>query len=224
MTLRAISQPALPDCPKTRNPDEICGLVQMQKLFYSSILLLAGTGTIFYYLQNSSALPGGNIALPKLFWLSIAILCWYIIPAFLVSDHRLSNLRWPLGIFLGNMVARGIAELFMMYGLNNWHPYYGIAHDMLSSLLCVILAFFSAARSKLIAGYFSAMAILFIIEAGFASYMLMYIKPVDGPVYYVPSGEEHAAIMGVTTVVIIATTAYLFIFIKKWLYEKSFEG
>lgn len=197
----------------------------MQKiLFYCSILLLTGIGAIFYTLQNSSTLPGGSIALPKLIWLGTVIFCWYIIPLFLVLDNRLSTVHWPLGIFLGNMFARGIAELWMMYSLDNWHPNYGIAHDILSFCLCIVLVFYSTARSKLIAGYFLVMAILFLIEAGFAKYMLMFVKPLDGPVYYVPASEQHFAVLAITTAVVTATTVYLFIFIRKWLYAESSQG
>ncbi len=201
----------------------------MDKLLYSSIVLLSSSAVIFYSKQNSAAMPGGEIALPKLFWLGLVIVCWYIIPAFLVFDKQLSGLRWLAGIFLGNMLLRGIVELWMMYQLHNWHPYYGIGHDILSLMVCIILAFFSIAqstpRSIWLAGYFAVMALLFVIEAGFAWYMLTYVQSATGEsVYYVPAASQHSMILTITSVVVIVTLAYLFVFIRKWFYATTIEG
>ncbi len=200
----------------------------MDKVFYSVIALLTGIAAIFYSMQNAAALPGGQIALPKLFWLGLVIVCWYIIPAFLVSDKRLSELRCLAGVLLGNMLLRGIIELWMMYQLHNWHPYYGIGHDILSLFICIFLATFSAARSTpksiWLAGYFAVMALLFAIEAGFAWYMLTSVQSSTGEsVYYVPAGGQHSMILTITSIVIIITLGYLFVFIRKWFYATAFE-
>jgi hypothetical protein len=200
----------------------------MQTLFYSVIALLSGVAAIFYSLQNSAVLPGGQIALPKIVWLGLAIVCWYIIPAFLVFDKRLVELRWLVGILLGNMLLRGIIELWMMYQLHNWHPYYGIGHDILSSLVCIFLAIFSTAKStsksRWLASYFAVMALLFVIEAGFAWYMLTYVQSATGEsVYYVPAASQHSMILTITSVVVIVTLAYLFVFIRKWFNATAFE-
>jgi hypothetical protein len=200
----------------------------MDKVFYSVIALLAGIAAIFYSLQNSAELPGGQIALPKVFWLGLVIVCWYVIPAFLLSDKRLSGLCWLVGVLLGNMLLRGTVELWMMYQLHNWHPYYGIGHDILSSLVCIFLAIFSAAKSTSksiwLAGYFLVMALLFVIEAGFAWYMLTYVQSATGEsVYYVPATGQHSMILTITSIVIIATLGYLFVFIRKWFYAAAFE-
>ncbi len=106
----------------------------------------------------------------------------------------------------------------MMYGLDNWHPYYGIAHDIMTALLCLLLAYRVSTRSRLLTGYLLVMSGLFLVETGFAYYMHMNVKYADGPVYFVPDNEQHSLILTITAIVVLGMFGYLLMFVRKWLY------
>ncbi len=115
---------------------------RLQFAYCLIILSLGVSGAVFYYFQNHSHGLGGSIALPKLLWLSYALWFWYFLPVLIASDRRLSRqLRQVYWVFWLNMVLRAIAELWMMYVSRNWHPYYGIGHDLFSALLIFALLF-----------------------------------------------------------------------------------
>jgi hypothetical protein len=115
---------------------------RLQLTYYSILLTLGVSGAVFYYLQNHWHGLGGSIALPKVLWLGYALWFWYFLPLMIGSDTRISSkLRRLYWILWLNMVIRAIAELGMMYLGRNWHPYYGISHDLFSALLIFTLLF-----------------------------------------------------------------------------------
>ena len=197
--------------------------VSKQKLalaFGLSILLLASTAVFFYQIQNNQQLPGGGIALVKLFWLASVLFCWFIVPALLLLDQQLQAVHFGLQLFLMNMLMRAVIELYMMYVSLNWHPYYGIAHDLFSIVLSAYLALVIK-NNRLIRPYFIIMAVLFIIETGFAWYMLHYVHHGHDPVYYVPDNADHSAILKMTGVVVASLFVYLLFFMRQWWYARS---
>lgn len=196
----------------------------IHRSFWFILLALITVASVFYTIQNQGGLPGGNIALPKLFWLATVIFCWYFIPILLILDQRLIKIKPYLALFLLNMLLRAIIELVMMYYTNNWHPYYGLGHDVFSILLTLKLASLVRYTSPTIATYLLAMAALFVIETGFAWYMLQNVHSGHGVVYYVPDGNSHRMVLELTTATVLAMAAYLIFFIRKWLYASSFKG
>jgi len=184
---------------------------------------MATSATIFYFLQNSSQLSGGNIALAKTFWLTYTILLWFVLPAILISDPRTPN-TWKTiyRIFLTNMIVRAIVELLMIYAWFNWRIAYGLTHDILSIALLLILALKNKQslhntfyRSTLI-----VFLLMFIIEIIFVSYMSSNIPDAGSQIYFVPEGKEHSLIISITWVVNFLLTIYLYYFSRTWLNEK----
>lgn len=193
---------------------------QSRRLILALVLIaLLCAGTLFYFIQNRGALPGGNIALSKLLWLALVVSIWYVLPAFLLyGKHSASAERMILQVHLANVLARGAVELYMMYVSDNWHPYYGIAHDLLSLALVAALALINIARLSPRVGYFLAvLCATFVVEAGFASYMLTQVVADNGPVYFVPESEEYSFILRLTWLPVAALLLYLFYFAKDWL-------
>lgn len=172
----------------------------------------------FYIVQNKGLLPGGNIAVPKLFWLGMVILCWYILPLLFSLDAQFNEVKTVLLIFLLNMFLRAVVELVMMFYTQNWHPHYGIGHDIFSLLLSLGLASQVHGSSVLIRYYLMVMALLFTIESGFAWYMLHHVQQGSGAVYYVPAGDSHQFVLNMTTAVVWVMSTYLILFIRTWLY------
>lgn len=95
------------------------------------VVVAVGMG-YFWHGQNLAAHPGGAISLPKLLWLSYALIAWFLVPfAFWRAQVVSLRLRRIHGIHLGLFAARGIAELWLLYGIHAWIPPYGISHDLI---------------------------------------------------------------------------------------------
>ncbi len=96
-----------------------------------SILAVTAVVVAFGVKQNSSAMVGGPISLPKLLWLNYALIAWFVTPWFLARHPRVAPpLRRLFGWHLAVMAARGLVELWLLYVTLGWNPLYGIAHDL----------------------------------------------------------------------------------------------
>ncbi len=105
-----------------------------------ALLLTGAASAVFYYRQNFAGQVGGPISIEKSLWLNYTITAWFVIPAFLVWHPALTRrLRTVLGWFLASMVARGVAELWLIYVAFGWSPLYGIAHDVVTIALIAVL-------------------------------------------------------------------------------------
>ncbi len=137
-----------------------------------AILVVAAIG--FSRLQNRLGMIGGEIALPKLAWLMLAIFMWLGLPLLLALDARSPHyLRWLFGFTFVSMAVRGIIELWMLYGPKNWSPAYGIAHDLFCMLgmgACWLLAWQAGevAQAPLLAVHGVVSTLLFVPEIWFA--------------------------------------------------------
>ena len=185
----------------------------------SVVLLMGLAALLFYVLQNSGRLEGGNIALPKLLWLSYAILFWYCLPVLIVLDARTAAVwRRIYVIFLVNMLLRATIELFMMYVTSSWNPYYGIGHDLFTIILLFTLAIVyqkQVQRGLLLTNLYIVVA-MFAIEVGFVWYMLLNVSGGEHAIYFVPGDQQHAAVLQITWLVNILLTIYLYAFSRRW--------
>jgi len=184
-----------------------------------SVFVIAGS--LFFWQQNSGNLSGGDIALPKLYWLALVIFYWYVAPALLLlGDNVNATERLVLKIHSVNVWSRALIELCMMYITHNWHPYYGIAHDIFSVLMLVFLlsTYYKVMSSYLL--YFMVMLVaVFLLETVFASYMVTQVQSSQGVVYFVPSTSEHSLILIATWFSVIGLLYYLIYFFRGWLYS-----
>lgn len=104
-------------------------------------VLAVGMG-FFWHGQNVAAHPGGEISLAKLLWLNYALVAWFLIPfAFWRAPMVSSELRRIHGTHLALFAARGLAELWLLYGVHAWIPPYGIGHDMIVIATITLLVF-----------------------------------------------------------------------------------
>lgn len=164
---------------------------------------------------------GGDIAFVKVLWLMTAIFFWYLIPIFVINMKRMNKtLLICYRLFLWNMMARAVIELIMMYVFQNWHPYYGIAHDFFTFGLVALFALKLRTTSMgHIHRYFSRllyfMGGLFLAEAYFAYYMLTNVVS-NQPVYYVPSDSTHQTVFMMTWAVIGLCAVMNIFTIRKW--------
>ncbi len=189
---------------------------------------IAGCGLGFNLLQNRVGIIGGKIALPKLVWLSFAVLFWLGFPLLIALDSRTPHyLQYAFGTLFASMATRGAIELWMLYISKNWSPAYGIAHDV----LCVGgLAFFlslawiggearASVAAMVLAIHGLVTMVMFVPEIYFAWYMRRtFHTKGGGAIYFVPDEERHRRVLGITTCVNVCLTVYLPIFIFLWLY------
>lgn len=188
--------------------------------------LLVALGTIvvsalaFFPLQNAGVLPGGQVAPVKMAWLAYAILIWYLLPGLILFDARISpTVRLAVTVLLVSMLARGVVELYMMYVTANWHPWMGIGHNLLTfSLMLAVLVVTFPTMDKLYWSYLAVATAMFVPETGFAWYMLLNASAPGSVVYFVPDDAQHKWIMILTFGCIVALSAYLFFFLRQWLY------
>lgn len=179
----------------------------IHRLLLLGILGLGAAGLLFYQIQNQAALPGGDVAAVKVAWLGTVLFCWYWFPLVLLLDRRLGTARRLVALFLGNMLARAVAELTMMYLWHNWHPFLGMAHDLFSALFALYLAS-RVQGSSHVRQYLRVMALLFLVETGFAAYMYLQVQG-EGPVYYVPADGAHTPILALTGLAVASTWIWL---------------
>lgn len=185
------------------------------------LLLLAAAG--FAVVQNSGRIPGGGIAPPKVLWLAFAIYYWFLLPLVFALDTRIaSGLRRAFRLFLVNMGVRAVVELWMMYVSLNWHPYYGIAHDVFSIVLITVLLLAHAragARARLLFYTLPVMGLMFMVEIGFVFYLLNHVATGTEPIYFVPDSAEHRGVSGVTWGVVALLAAH-----AGWLLKRGLHG
>lgn len=180
---------------------------------------LAIAAFVFYGIQNAGSIPGGSIALPKLFWLALIVTFWYVAPVFFIY-HRDVNAtaRMIIYLHLANVIVRAVVELYMMYVSENWHPYYGIAHDIVSAVLIGSLILLRLNRlSPHLKSFLAVLCGTFIIEACFASYMVTQVAAEGSVVFFVPDSEEYQLILRVTWVAVVGLLLGLMYFGKAWL-------
>ncbi len=188
---------------------------------YYAILLFTTIAAIgFYFIQNNGLLAGGQIALPKLVWLALAILFWFFMPILFLLDDRVA-LRWRQVylIFIINMLLRAIIELFMMYISKNWDPYYGIGHDVFTIVLLGLLLIRTPGNLKdnILFGFTVILLMMFVTEILFVFYMLFQVSGKESVVYFVPGDDSHLGIMIITWIVVTFLAIYLLSFSRRWL-------
>jgi hypothetical protein len=191
--------------------------------FMGAFAALVVLAVVFYPLQNAAVMPGGQVAAVKVAWLAYAILIWYLLPVLLLCDARISaTVRIAVSVLLVSMLSRGFVELYMMYVTTNWRPWMGIAHNLFTfSLMLLILLFAFRTMDKPYLVYLVVATAMFIPESGFAWYMLMNASDAGGAVYFVPGGAQHQWIMNLTWACVIALTLYLIFFLRQWLYGQT---
>lgn len=196
---------------------------QLRAGFRVILGVLVVAAAAFYSMQNSGALPGGEISAIKLAWLGCAILFWYLLPGLLLMDGRMPPAaRRACIILLVSMLVRGVVELFMMYKTDNWHPWMGIGHDIFMFVLMLVVTMPLFRESGgLYARYLAVATAMFVPEAGFAWYMLTYATDPGATVYFVSGDPRHGGIMTVTAVCVTALIVYLVLFSRHWLYGQT---
>lgn len=104
----------------------------------SALLLLWCLG--FGWWQSGEGRVGGPMSLAKVLWLFLALLHFYLIPAWLWRDRSLSAAARKLwGWFFAGFVLRALVEIPLLIGTRLWRCEHGIAHDAVMLLLLLVM-------------------------------------------------------------------------------------
>jgi len=197
---------------------------------WTAVTVLAAAALGFYWLQNHYRPVGGEISWPKLFWLSYAILLWFVLPILVAADPRLApQWRRPFFFLFVLMLARGLAELWMLYVSLNWSPWYGIGHDLLcaSVLVACAVRLWTATPpggrlEQLVLLHMGVTALMFVPEIYFAWYMQAHFNTQgDAAIYFVPDDPAYAVVLRVTTAAVVLLSVYFPVFLFQWLIRPS---
>ena len=193
---------------------------------WSTIAALLVAALVFFWAQNHFRPVGGDISWPKLCWLSYAVLLWFAVPVLIAADPRLSpSWRLPFVILALLMLARGGVELWMLYVARNWSPWYGIGHDFVCMLMLALFTLSRAPRTAIERTVFVHLivtAAMFLPEIYFAWYMQAHFTTTgDGAIYFVPDDPRYRDVLRVTTAVVVFLTAYMPVFLFRWLHGTS---
>lgn len=176
-------------------------LATSRRAVLTALILLSGVSIWFYLHQSTGKALGGAISVPKQLWLSYAIAAWLIIPFLLWRDTRLgADMRRLFGIFWFWMVARGVAELILIYGFGHWTPWYGIAHDVSCFLLVGLMAFRlhpATSADRAAAAYAGTLCVGLMVETAFA-FMFLQTKAHEETVYFASAEASWGFINAVT--------------------------
>lgn len=193
----------------------------------ASLGVLVAATVAFYWVQNRFHPVGGEISVPKLLWLCYAIALWVVLPALLAADRRISaKLRHAFAALLVFMLARGAAELWMLYVALNWSPWYGVAHD----LACVVLLSALGLRAgrppspldRVALVHLAVTAAAFLPEMYFAWYMQAnFTTRGEHAIYFVPDDPRYGEVLRVTAAVVVSLSLYFPLFLLRWLHAKT---
>lgn len=156
------------------------------------LLALSAAVAVFAAVQNSGAIVGGRISLPKIAWLNYALYMFLVLPLIMgwhahtdVATGRLYR------IVFWSFLVRGTVECYMLYVSRSWRCGYGIAHDLLTAVLVVV--FWQGAG-----GLTMLLLATLIIEARMAKIFRARVDPATG-VYFADNSAHFAAVNRFTT-------------------------
>jgi hypothetical protein len=148
---------------------------------------------------------------------------WYLVPGLLLLDPVMPEAaRRACKVLFANMLLRAAVELYLMYVASQWHPWLGIGHDIFSLLLMwFVLGPCRHSADRLYCGFLLVASAIYIPEAIFAWYMLIYATEAGSTVYFVPDDPAHRGILIATWICVTVLLTYLAYFSRRWLHGQS---
>lgn len=177
----------------------------MKRAFQTASWLTLAAALLFYVWQNRFAAAGGQIALPKALWLGATVLFWLLLPPVVFCAERVSGrLKTAYLVFWLPMLARALAEVFLMYGC-------GIAHDLFCIAILLPAAWLCRREHpRLLAANLAVMAAMFAAEAYFAAYIAAFHRyHPHAKVWFVGWESPHLANQAATAAIVSALALWL---------------
>lgn len=198
---------------------------QLAAAAWSSVASLLVSAFAFFWAQNQFKPVGGDISWAKLFWLMYAVLFWFVLPALLAADPRLTP-SWhrPFAALAILMLARGLVELWMLYVALTWSPWYGIVHDIVCMATLAVFAWTlrerrTGAVERTVFVHLIVTTVIFFPEIYFAWYMQAHFTTTgESAIYFVPDDPRYSDVLAVTAAVVVFSSVYFPLFLYRWLH------
>ena len=184
-------------------------------IFSSLPIILMSISLFFNKKQNSGKMVGGNISLPKSFWLSFTIGTWFFLPFTFYGMDVESGIMNVIHFHLLSFWIRGVLELFMIYKWFNWSPRYGISHDLfhLIGLITIVYLYWpdQITIATLLVLFFSGLLIVStIFETVFAILFFRIRGEEKHKIYFADDSQEWKFVNSLTTIANYICYGYLF--------------
>lgn len=174
----------------------------------------------FYLGQNKKSNIGGKMAPCKLFWLDYTLMTWFFLPLyFYFNDYAdgVFNILYGLSF---SMWIRGVIELFMLYVTKNWTPPLGIAHNIITIIIVLVMMYLSVMQNpaELIFGISLLVSLILETYYAVAFYKVVREKTKGDDAIWFASKEDpkFATILKVTNlgnIIVYSCLIYFLIFL-----------
>jgi hypothetical protein len=154
-------------------------ILLMAKLVLS-VWVFAFMGWFYYLRQKRNAKMGGEISLPKTFWLFFALYCYYILPFLLLWEVPF-NAFWSrvmVSMLLVNY-SRLIVQGLSMYVYKNWHPIHGMIWNLSAAVIILSVTLVNWDRQ-----------VPTLNAPGYVVFLLLYLVLVLTDTYYAYTFKE----------------------------------
>lgn len=191
----------------------------------ASILTSVGTAG-FAWNQNRGGVIGGPIHWSKAMWLNMTLLAFILLPfAWWRSSTAGPEVRRALGLTSASFVARGVAELPLVYVTPpRWKCGYGISHDAfafatLGALLVRDRERFERGRDGRALAFSGFTMVLLVIEGIFAKRFRAIMDPSTG-IYFADDLPQFRSVIRMTKTVV--AVAYPLLAAIMWCARRDF--
>lgn len=174
--------------------NEVSGIIGLTLLILCWSLLWI----IIFSRKGKHRLKGGEISLPKKFWLSFAMFVYYPFPVYLMAIHGFDTMLVALWSFF---LIRAIVQGLGMYLFKNWSPKSGVAFNLITPLLVLAVAIIDTPMQKEILAYAILVAACTLADAYYAYQFWKIIgekSKGDNPVWFASDAEEFSQINKLT--------------------------
>lgn len=106
-----------------------------------SVLIFVFMGWLYYLRQNRNPHMGGEISIPKTFWLFFALYCYYILPLLFLLEEPFNAFWSPIlmSILLINY-SRFVVQGLAMYVSKNWLPIHGMIWNISAVIIIMVVS------------------------------------------------------------------------------------
>ncbi|MCW2973672.1 MAG: hypothetical protein JWN72_1945 [Thermoleophilia bacterium] len=192
-------------------------------------VLLTSLGSAgFAWNQNRHPEIGGPIHWSKVLWLNLAINVFVVLPGVWWRRSTASPAaRHMLGVAFGSWVARGAAEMYLVYVVRRWKMRYGISHDavafaVLGTMLVRDRASLDRERDAATVAFTLFTLAMYVVEIAFALRFRRITDPATGGVFFADDSPKYRGII-TSTKRVVAISYPIFAAIL-WAARRDFPG
>ncbi len=114
----------------------------MVVVFFGLVVIMTLIMRQYYRYQNTRQSIGGKMSSAKAFWLGYALFNYFIFPIYLYFLFEEETLQTSMTIIIALFYFRMLIQGFLMFATRNWIPIYGIAYNIFSVAVVILILCF----------------------------------------------------------------------------------